>query len=128
MLALPLVKEKKITIDGKTYTLVGAERVEIDADGTQFWYKFKTPKHTIHNEYGPTIVYSNGTKECYINGKLHNEYGPALVYADGTKRWYLYGKLHNEHGPAIVTAHGNEYWYIHGKEFTKENFNRITST
>jgi hypothetical protein len=27
-----------------------------------------------------------------LNGKLHREDGPAVIWADGTKRWYLNGK------------------------------------
>jgi hypothetical protein len=37
-------------------------------------------------------VFSGGTKQWYLNGKLHRVDGPALEYADGTKYWYLNNK------------------------------------
>lgn len=35
--------------------------------------------------------YLDGTKECYLNGRLHREDGPAIEYPNGTKYWYLNG-------------------------------------
>ena len=37
-------------------------------------------------------VGDNGTQWWYKNDELHREDGPAVIYADGTKRWFLNGK------------------------------------
>ena len=39
------------------------------------------------------IIYSNGTKAWYQNGKFHREDGPAIEYADGRKYWYQNGRF-----------------------------------
>jgi hypothetical protein len=33
-----------------------------------------------------------GNVEVYKNGRLHNEYGPAVVYKDGKKEFWLNGR------------------------------------
>ena len=65
---------------------------EIWPDGTMVW----------RNEYGefhrdndlPAIIYLNGDKYWYKNGKRHR-YGdnPAVICADGGKSWYKNGKF-----------------------------------
>ena len=62
------------------------------------------------------MVYPNGTKRWYLNGKLHREDGPAIEDANGDKWWYRNGKLHREDGPAIEWADGNKRWFLNGKE------------
>ena len=39
------------------------------------------------------MVYPNGDKYWFLNGKLHREDGPAYEHANGTKSWYLNGKF-----------------------------------
>ena len=68
-------------------------------------------------------VWSDGTKEWYLNGKLHREDGPAIEYADGSKEWWLNGDLHREDGPAIEDADGTKEWWLNGEEYTEEEFN-----
>ena len=53
-------------------------------------------------------VWSNGSKEWYLNGKRHREGGPAVEDSDGTKEWYLNGQRHREGGPAIERAIGTK--------------------
>jgi hypothetical protein len=53
-------------------------------------------------------VYSNGTKEWYLNGRRHRDDGPAVESSDGDKYWYLNGKLHREDGPAIESSNGDK--------------------
>lgn len=45
---------------------------------------------------------------------LHCENGPAVIYPNGDKRWYINGKLHRENGPAIEYEDGRYYFYIEG--------------
>ena len=73
------------------------------------------------------MVYDDGDKSWWLNGKLHREDGPAIEYASGTKAWYLNGKLHREDGPAIEYAGGNKYWYLNGDYVTEEEHKRQTS-
>jgi hypothetical protein len=69
------------------------------------------------------IVYTDGNREWYQNGKLHREDGPAIEYAYGDKYWYQNDERHRLDGPAIEYADGDKYWYIEGKELTEEEFN-----
>ncbi len=65
-------------------------------------------------------VYTNGTKEWYLNGNLHRENGPAVEYANGTKSWFLNGKCHREDGPAIECADGSKSWWLNGIKYYSE--------
>ena len=58
---------------------------------------------------------------------LHREDGPAVVYPNGSKWWYLNGKLHREDGPAIEWSNGEKCWYLNGEELTEEEFNQRMS-
>ena len=62
------------------------------------------------------MVYPNGTKRWYLNGKYHREDGPAVEYANGGKEWHLNDECHREDGPAIELANGNKRWFLNGKE------------
>ena len=73
-------------------------------------------KYEIH-------VYTDGSKEWYIDGKLHREDGPAVERANGSKYWYIDGKKHREDGPAIEYADGSKEWYIDGKRLTEAELN-----
>ena len=46
-----------------------------------------------------------------------------IVYNNGDKHWYLNGKLHREDGPAVEFVNGNKIWYINGEELSEEEFN-----
>lgn len=48
------------------------------------------------------------------NGEWHNDSGPAIVNSNGTKHWYKNGNLHNEIEPAIITYGGYRAWYENG--------------
>ena len=75
--------------------------VEIDADGSQFWW---------------------------LNEKRHRTDGPATRYANGTQFWYLNGKLHRTNGPAVIWSDGTQNWYLNGHEVTqKEHTQRTVS-
>lgn len=39
------------------------------------------------------------------DGEIHNENGPAVIYSDGSKRWYINNLEHREDGPS--TEHSN---------------------
>ena len=74
------------------------------------------------------MVYDDGYKAWYLNGKRHREDGPAIEWANGCKSWYLNGKLHREGGPAIEgVLNGTKKWYLNGEQVTEEEHKRRTS-
>jgi len=48
--------------------------------------------------------------------KLHNPNGPAVIWNDGSKAYYINGKLHRLDGPAYITSYGSE-WHINNYLF-----------
>jgi hypothetical protein len=74
----------------------------------------------LHHEGGPAIVWKNGTKEWYINGKHHRIDGPAIKNADGEEKWYQNGELHRLDGPAIIYEDGHKEWYYRGKRHRED--------
>jgi len=92
----------------------------IYSDGTKVWYK----DGKKHREDGPAIIYPDGTKVWYKDGKKHRIDGPAIIYDNGSKFWYQNGMLHREDGPAIERANGIKMWYINGVEITEQEHNK----
>jgi hypothetical protein len=55
-----------------------------------------------HDPDNPDVIHREGDK-------------PAIVYADGTRLWYKDGKLHRKgNRPAVVGADGGQLWYYMG--------------
>lgn len=69
---------------------------------------------TLGNQTLPAVVYSDGTRMYYLDGKLHNTNGPAMVYPDGTRMYYVNGQLHNTNGPAAIYSNGTIMYYVNG--------------
>ena len=46
-----------------------------------------------------------------------------VVYKNGNKFWYLNGKQHREDGPACERASGRREWYLNGQYLTDKEFN-----
>ena len=90
--------------------------VKVYSDGTKEWYL----NGKLHREDGPAIERSNGTKQWYLNGKLHREDGPAYEGSSGTKEWCLNGELHREDGPAYEGSNGTKEWYLNDEKLTEE--------
>jgi hypothetical protein len=69
------------------------------------------------DDYNPTIIRKNGTKEWFKLGMRHRFNGPALIYPNGDYEYFHMGKRHRINGPAVV--YGNkQYWFVEG-EFLK---------
>ena len=68
-----------------------------------------------------------GNKKWYNKkGELHRDNDlPAVIYVDGSKHWYQNGKLHRLKGPAVIFPDGSKEWFIEGKEYTEEEFNKV---
>ena len=79
-------------------------------------YRYRNRYKELHREDGPAVIYPNGNKLWYLNGKLHRENGPAIEHVNGNKRWYLNGKKHREDGPAVELVHGYRLKLIDGKD------------
>ena len=76
----------------------------------------------LHCEDGPAVVWADGSKEWWLNGKPHREGGHAIEHKNGDKEWYKHGQLHRIDGPAIEYADGTKEWFISGEEVTEEEF------
>lgn len=62
------------------------------------------------------------------NFVLHNENGPAIIYDNGTKYYFIDGKKHRINGPAIIFNNNNGSWYYNdtyvGNNLTQEEFHK----
>lgn len=70
--------------------------------------------------------FENGIKWTLENGDYHREFGPAIIYGNGSKEWWVNGKRHREDGPAIIYVLQEDrlqYWIL-GHELTEEEFRR----
>jgi hypothetical protein len=97
--------------------------VKVYSNGTMEWYL----NGKLHREDGPAVERSNGNKYWYLNGKRHREDGPAIEHSSGYKAWYLDGKRHCGDGPAIKWPNGAKSWYLGGKELTEQEHKAATS-
>ena len=46
-----------------------------------------------------------------LQGLWHNENGPAVIWHDGGRSWFINGKNHRENGPSNIENGGNA-WFI----------------
>jgi hypothetical protein len=97
--------------------------VEVYSDESRDWYL----NGKRHREDGPAVERPSGDKAWWLNGDRHREDGPAIEYASGYKAWYLNGKRHREDGPAIERSDGYKVWFINGKELTEQEHKAATS-
>lgn len=56
-----------------------------------------------------------GDKFHYVDGINHNDNGPAIIYSNGTKVWINNCERHRLDGPAIKSYNGNKSWWYKGK-------------
>ena len=55
-----------------------------------------------------------------LHGPLHREDGPALIFRNGAKKWYFNGKKHRIDGPAETYPNGVRHWYINNMNVSIE--------
>ena len=68
-----------------------------------------------HCEDEPALVWFDGVREWWLNGKRHRNTGPAIYSLKGKHmEWWQHGQLHRLDGPAVIDAYGNKYWYVNG--------------
>jgi hypothetical protein len=91
-------------------------------NGVIYWYNMYGE---CDRPDGPAVIYSNGDKKWFINGKRHRADGPAIELFNGDKYWFYNGVRHRLDGPAIMFEMTGELcWYIEGKEYTEYEFNK----
>jgi hypothetical protein len=63
-----------------------------------------------------------------LDKKYHREDGPALVYPNGYKAWFINGRLHRVDGPAVEDLILNKNRFaLNGIEYSKEEwFKKLT--
>jgi len=83
-----------------------------DQNGNKRYYN---DQQQLHQDDGPAIEYSVGSKAWYQHDQCHREDGPAVELASGDKFWYQYDKLHREDGPAVEYANGSKEWFLQGQ-------------
>lgn len=61
----------------------------------------------------------------YTNDQLHSiDDAPAIIYSNGDKYWYKEGKRHRENGPAFITFPGYREYYYNGALLPKIKTNK----
>ena len=77
----------------------------------------------LHRENDlPAIIYANGKKEWWVNGKQHRDAGPAVECLEYGKHWYRWSSLHRIDGPAVELLNGFKAWYLNGYAVSLERF------
>ena len=56
--------------------------------------------------------------------RVHRVDAPSIIWFDGEKCWYKDGKRHREDGPAIEYANGEKCWYLNGENISEEDWER----
>jgi len=74
----------------------------------------------LHRVEGPAILYFNGAKEWWVDGKKHRIDGPAVERPNGYKEWWLNGTPHKLDGPSCISPTGFKMWHIRGIVYDTE--------
>jgi hypothetical protein len=67
-----------------------------------------------HRVNDPAVIYSNGTREWYVNNFLFNFKKPSVIYSNGDCEYWHFGMRHRDDGPAVIIGN-KQYWYSYGK-------------
>ena len=86
----------------------------VNSEGIKEWHNQKGEQH---REDEPAVIFPNGTKEWWLNGKLHREDGPAIEFARGGKQWNINGKCHRINGPAVILWNGVCQYFFNDKVY-----------
>ena len=116
-------QSKKFVINGKSFTVVKSQYIEINELKSKFYYSDKEMT-VLHREDGPACEWSNGAKWWCINSEFHREDGPAIEECCGEKRWYLDGVEYSEEEFHKKIEQSKKIG-INGKSFTVEELNSL---
>ena len=92
-------------------------------NGDKEWFK----NGKLHRDDGPAIEYATGSKHWYKEGNLHRDDGPAIEYIGGSKRWYKEDKLHREDGPAIENFNGTKGYFLNNIKYSYQEWFAISN-
>lgn len=67
-----------------------------------------------------------GDLHHFVDDEYHNDDGPPIHFSNGSKAWYKHGKRHRENGPGFeryMRTNNDRYeaWYYNGKYFGSTN-------
>lgn len=66
-------------------------------------HKFSGVNKKLHSfDDQPSVIYNDGTKWWYRDGKIHREKGPAVINSNGVEEWWSDNKRHRDDGPAVT--------------------------
>jgi hypothetical protein len=116
----------KLTLKDNTELFIDEdELVVFKLSGEYRYIEYLNDKTAYHRTDGPAVVWSNGRKSWWVDGRRHRTDGPAIEGTDGSKQWYVDGKLHRLDGPAVERADGRKYWWVDDKHYSKEEFEKL---
>lgn len=83
----------------------------------EIWYNKYGLKH--RDDDMPAVIYSNGNKGWYKNGKLDRKNDlPAMIGNNGEEYWFEDGLLHREDDlPAIIKPNGTRLYFKYGRRY-----------
>jgi hypothetical protein len=82
--------------------------------GKEVW---RLPDGRDHRDYGPAVLFQDGSKIWCRYGKPHRTEGPAIMDAEGSEFWFYKGIRHRLGGPAVTFYNGDKEWWIFGMSF-----------
>ena len=85
------------------------------------WFKLDMVK--LHRVDGPCIMFRNGNRYWFQNGKQHRDDGPAVEFGDGVREWRSNNQLHRVDGPALINHWGIKEWWLYGKKLESRQVN-----
>jgi len=95
--------------------------LKISKHGVKCW---RLPNGLCHREKDlPAIIFPDGTKFWYVNGKRHRDNGPAVERINGDKEWWFNNYRHRTNGPAGEYIDGTKYWWFENIQYTEEGYN-----
>jgi len=89
-------------------------KIVINNYKTEYRLKCNDKLHSIYDK--PAVIYSDGGKVWYQNGKKHRNDKPAIICSNVGKHWYQNGKLHRNDNPAVIYSDRYKVWYQNGKK------------
>ena len=96
--------------DGKNHRLDGPAVIYTN-DSKEYWVNGQK-----HCSSGPACIYKKIGKEWWFNGQKHRIDDPAIELEDGTKEYWVNGKKHRENEPAVIFKNGRVEYWINGQK------------
>tara|TARA_R110000868_G_scaffold9620_1_gene47508 strand:- start:17716 stop:18168 length:453 start_codon:yes stop_codon:yes gene_type:complete len=99
------------TLNGQLHRLDGPAEDHVNGAYERWWCN-----GLLHRLDGPARIYSNGSRQWYVDGVCHREGKPAFEGCSGHNEWWYKGKLHRLDGPAVTGPNGEaREWWVWGE-------------